>query len=594
MDAAHELTEREINRLSRRIGRVYSKAHKEAKSAYEKLLADYKRERAERLKALDDSKEARKKFDEWCKAESLLVTQRGMVVDQLAYDLTLTDIKAREIADDALPNVYAKNYDYSIGQIETQLLGVVPDGFGVSFSLVDESTARMLITENPRLLPIPETIAENTPAFAKAVAYNKRQITTAITQGILQGESIPNISKRIGQVYGRGADAATRYARTACTCAENAGRLQSYRTARDMGIELVKEWVATGDKRTRQTHLEADGQKVPIDEPFTVGGSKLMEPGDPSGNAAEVWNCFIGSTLVATDSEVQRSYKHAYSGDVLTVHTASGVEFTCTPNHPVMTAHGWVPVSSLDKGSNVLVASVDNDFISGVDPDVDKVHSSIEAIHDFLNLSGERIASLDVNFHGDVPASEVEIVSKEGLLGDDGDASGNEVFGELWFEHPDALATGGGVPGLFLVGHDAPTNGIMGGGGVGAPFLWGHLRHADAHGLGAVAGGNTALPKDAVHDGAADSEIECELLDGRTVKVRADKVISIEISSFNGHVYNLQTGNGYYYASNNGNRYIIAHNCRCTMRARVEGFNESAASRSHRAEIEAERKRRNV
>lgn len=290
MDAAHEWTEREINKLSRRIGRVYGKAHAEARKTYEKALDGYAKERAIRLKALDSTPEAKAEFDDWCRVQSISLANKGGLADQLAYDMTLTDVKAREIADGALPNVYARNYNHAIGSIEPQLVGKIPEGMGISFAMVDEQTVRKLITENPRLLPIPQSISKGSARFSRAVAYNKRQVTTAVTQGILQGESIPRISKRIGEVYGRGANAATRYARTACTCAENAGRLESYKTAEGMGIKLQKQWIATGDERTRDTHLEADGQTVPIDEPFIVGGEKMDEPGDPSGGG-EAWNC---------------------------------------------------------------------------------------------------------------------------------------------------------------------------------------------------------------------------------------------------------------------------------------------------------------
>lgn len=54
---------------------------------------------------------------------------------------------------------------------------------------------------------------------------------------------------------------------------------------------LMKEWVATSDERTRMAHRLADGQIVPINEPFNVGMEKLMYPGDPIGSAANVINC---------------------------------------------------------------------------------------------------------------------------------------------------------------------------------------------------------------------------------------------------------------------------------------------------------------
>lgn len=81
---------------------------------------------------------------------------------------------------------------------------------------------------------------------------------------------------------------AIRNARTMTTSAENAGRLDSYRRAKDMGIEVMKTWVATLDSRTRHTHRMIDGETVDVDEPFSNG---LMFPADPDGDPEEVYNC---------------------------------------------------------------------------------------------------------------------------------------------------------------------------------------------------------------------------------------------------------------------------------------------------------------
>jgi hypothetical protein len=54
---------------------------------------------------------------------------------------------------------------------------------------------------------------------------------------------------------------------------------------------LEHSWLATGDNRTRESHAEADGQTIPFDQPFTVGGASLLYPGDSSGPPEEVVNC---------------------------------------------------------------------------------------------------------------------------------------------------------------------------------------------------------------------------------------------------------------------------------------------------------------
>lgn len=55
----------------------------------------------------------------------------------------------------------------------------------------------------------------------------------------------------------------------------------------------VKKWRAHKDELTRATHARADGQTVPVDEPFIVGGYALMFPGDTSLGAPpqEIANC---------------------------------------------------------------------------------------------------------------------------------------------------------------------------------------------------------------------------------------------------------------------------------------------------------------
>lgn len=47
--------------------------------------------------------------------------------------------------------------------------------------------------------------------------------------------------------------------------------------------EVIREWDASGDSSTRPTHADADGQTVNgMDQPFLVGGYRLMYPGDSS------------------------------------------------------------------------------------------------------------------------------------------------------------------------------------------------------------------------------------------------------------------------------------------------------------------------
>lgn len=74
-----------------------------------------------------------------------------------------------------------------------------------------------------------------------------------------------------------------RIARTELNSSTNAATLEGWRQSEVIG---GKEWLCACDKVSRDWHKGANGQQVPLEEPFIVGGEKLMHPGDPSLGAS--------------------------------------------------------------------------------------------------------------------------------------------------------------------------------------------------------------------------------------------------------------------------------------------------------------------
>ncbi|WP_214607204.1 phage minor head protein, partial [Mycobacterium tuberculosis] len=64
-----------------------------------------------------------------------------------------------------------------------------------------------------------------------------------------------------------------------------ASNLGSRAAAKETGLQLEKEWIATPDKRTRKAHKAANGQTRDFDEPYIVWGDRLQFPGDTSHGA---------------------------------------------------------------------------------------------------------------------------------------------------------------------------------------------------------------------------------------------------------------------------------------------------------------------
>lgn len=114
-------------------------------------------------------------------------------------------------------------------------------------------------------------------------------LQSIISQGITDGLSQREVAKRIRDIApGIAGSRADTIARTETHSAANTSALA---TARATGLNLVKEWAAAEDERTRKAHDDADGQRRELDEPFLVGGEELSRPGDPNGRAANVINC---------------------------------------------------------------------------------------------------------------------------------------------------------------------------------------------------------------------------------------------------------------------------------------------------------------
>lgn len=84
--------------------------------------------------------------------------------------------------------------------------------------------------------------------------------------------------------------------------------------AKEQGCNIVKQWDATMDNRTRPTHRRLDGQIREVDEPFEIDGKKAMYPGG-FGRPEEDCNCrcvaLTRAKWALDDDELERLKKRA-------------------------------------------------------------------------------------------------------------------------------------------------------------------------------------------------------------------------------------------------------------------------------------------
>ena len=134
-------------------------------------------------------------------------------------------------------------------------------------------------------------------------ATTRRQIIAAIAAGEAEGEGIAAIAKRVlDKTSGTiGRSRALVIARTEVHTASQAAA-QEAQDALDLP-RAKREWIAAQDLRTRDSHVQADGQIRDQGKPFDVGAAKLDHPGDPKGPPGEVIACRCVTALIFSDDE---------------------------------------------------------------------------------------------------------------------------------------------------------------------------------------------------------------------------------------------------------------------------------------------------
>ena len=298
-DQAHEWTDERLDELSKRMHDAYLQASFELSDHLNEWLEGYKSQNAAWRKAVQQGFARQEDYEGWLQDRLNEYLQRQDMIDVLTYDSINADVRARQLIHDEIPTVFAENGNYAMYDIERQ------SGLDTAFTLYDQDTVRFLIERDRQLLPELDVQRDYT--------WTRQKMTSAITQSILQGESIPDVMKRLRRVVGVSERSSEAVARTAVTYAEAQGRQRSYERAERLGIPLMKEWHAHMDGRTRLAHRQADGQKVSVGGKFKVDGYMMTGPGDPTAPGHLIWNCRCRVVGDVQRDDIPPAVIHRYS-----------------------------------------------------------------------------------------------------------------------------------------------------------------------------------------------------------------------------------------------------------------------------------------
>ena len=337
MDQGHRETETLIKALEQKVNREYSQATQELTAKLEDYFRRFEVKDEKWRIMVQNGERTVEEYQKWRFGQMMVGERWENMRDSIAEDLHNQNLISRGMLTGRMPDAYALNHNWSTYDIEKA--GRVNTGY----TLYNRDAVERLLRDDPDLLKPPgvqmqKTFADwdayinkdlgniedqiadirkayptNMPpamqsqlnrlekekrsfdklmADGKDIRWQKGQIQSVTLQAILQGESIPNMAKRIANTMGEmNRKASIRYARTAMTSAQNGGRKDAYQRAKGLGINLQQEWIATLDFRTRHAHRQLDGQIRDIDEPFQVDGYDIEYPGDPAAPGYLVYNC---------------------------------------------------------------------------------------------------------------------------------------------------------------------------------------------------------------------------------------------------------------------------------------------------------------
>lgn len=228
----------------------------------------------------------------------------------------IKELSMRTDMDNIQSIVYQKQYQQAIkGQLE----GVLEQLHSNEFATVSDFLARSYqdgftgamydISSQgiPLIIPLDQeqiVKAIQTDTKLSTTLYNrlgedinklKTSIRAEVSRGIANGSTWNEVADKIAlsfknTPFNAAYNNAVRIARTEGHRIQIQAADDAQHKAKDNGADIVKQWDASLDGRTRKTHRKLDGQIRELDEPFEMDGKKAMRPAD-FGDPAEDVNC---------------------------------------------------------------------------------------------------------------------------------------------------------------------------------------------------------------------------------------------------------------------------------------------------------------
>lgn len=422
-------------------------------------------------------------------------------------------------------------------------------------------------------LPNGEVISK---AFRGIAVDQAERFSQVVRQGLLTGETTPDIAKRligslqfgeraktVGQLVAAGGQATAvadnqviALVRTSINQVANTASQQVYEANQD--ITKKYRYIATLDTRTSAICRALDGREFEY-------GKGPMPP--------QHFNCLPGDALIAPCGRIAAAYRRRYKGFLYVIKTADGHIVRVTPNHPILTSAGWQPAQSINVGDQVFSRSIIPNELVHDCQEGDAVATAEDVFGAFRESStvfAVKVPTTAPDFHGDAwsggprvnLAKQVAVVLADrellltvnpGLL---------KTLLNRGFQRANPAAASGGHFDLGSLAIRAATLGGMSGSGQRLALGGGSATHASELLLASVPELAPGFHDEALYGTWRDIELIGNAANSDAVVIGGNDqvdVLWVGREPFSGHVYNFETESGTYWADG-----ILTHNCRST------------------------------
>lgn len=217
-------------------------------------------------------------------ARAMLQSQKRSKIYQQNYQRAL-----QGQVSGILDKMHGDNY----GTIDKYLNGCYETGYvGTMYSIAGQGVPLVIPVDQAAAVKAVLTDSKVSNGLYAALGVDVKKLKKTITQEISRGiaSSLPysDIARNISSVSKAPLSRAKTIARTEGHRIQQTSARDAQYAAKKKGADVLKQWDAALDGRTRDSHARVDGEIRELDEKFSNG---LKYPGDPSGGAAEVVNC---------------------------------------------------------------------------------------------------------------------------------------------------------------------------------------------------------------------------------------------------------------------------------------------------------------